>query len=256
MNTIKIEKRGAVTVLTLSRPEALNALNAQLLGDLERALADLRADRSSRAVVVTGEGGKAFAAGADIKEMRDLGPEGALELALRGQRVLKSLEDLPQMTVAAVNGFALGGGLELALACDFIVASNKARLGLPEVSLGLIPGYGGTQRLVRLVGYGWAKRIVLTGEMLAAEEARALGLVTEVAEPEALLERALALATLAASRSPEAVALAKRAILGGFDRPLADGLALEADCFSKAFATANSQEGLRAFLEKRSPQFN
>lgn len=249
------EVRDGVAVLTVNRPKALNALDARTVAELDAVLQHEAADPGVKALVVTGAGDKAFVAGADISEMSGLSPEQARAFALAGQRAFARLEGLPVATIAAVNGFALGGGSELALACDLVYASEKARFGQPEVNLGLLPGFGGTQRLARRVGPMRALEIVLTGEMYDAARAKELGLCLEVLPAEKLLEHALAKAKVIASRGPLAVAAAKRTLRAGADAGLAQGLALEAEAFGLVFATEDMREGTRAFLEKRPAQF-
>ncbi|MCB0411526.1 MAG: enoyl-CoA hydratase/isomerase family protein, partial [Bdellovibrionales bacterium] len=205
--------------------------------------------------LLTGEGEKAFVAGADIKEMKNLTPDQGAALSERGQRLFSQIEDFPCPVVAAVNGFALGGGMELALSCDFIIARNNARFGLPEVSLGLIPGYGGTQRLQRNLGRGWAKRMVLTGEMISAEQALQIGFVTEVLDEASFWPKLLGMAQLIAARGPKAVEFAKAAVNESDGLPLREGLRVEAKKFGECFGTSDQQEGIAAFIEKRKPDF-
>jgi len=244
-----------IGVLKIARPEALNALNKFVVQDLKVLVGELASKREIRALIVTGEGEKSFVAGADIKEFEGLHTSSARELALQGQALFSKIEDLPFPVIATVNGFALGGGLELALACDFILASSKARWGLPEVTLGLIPGYGGTQRLLRAVGRSLAKRVAMSGEMFTAKQGYEWGLFAEVHEPEALMTAALKLAETLASRAPLAVGWVKEAIHHGADHGLAEGLKHEADLFSRTFETSDHIEGVRAFIEKRAPNF-
>jgi enoyl-CoA hydratase len=245
-----------IGVIKISRPEAMNALNRQVLDDLKTLLNELSSKRGEiRAAIVTGDGEKSFVAGADIKEMENLTPAQAREMALGGQALFQKIEDLPFPVIAAVNGFALGGGLELALSCDFMIASKKAKWGLPEVTLGLIPGYGGTQRLTRVVGRATARRVALSGEMFNAEQGLQWGLFTEVIEPEALQTHCMKLAETLAARAPLAVGWAKQAINHGHDHSLAEGLKIEADHFGHTFETKDHTEGIKAFIEKRPPQF-
>jgi enoyl-CoA hydratase len=256
VQTLIVERAGAVAVVTLNRPDVLNALNLQMLAELREAIAGFDADDSLRAVILTGAGAKAFAAGADIAELNALGGARAgEEQARRGQALTTSLERLRVPVIAAVNGFALGGGCELAMACDVRIAAANARFGQPEVNLGALPGYGGTQRLTRLVGEGWAMYLCLTGEMIDAQEALRIGLVQRVTAPEALLDEAHRVAALIAAKGSFAVAAAKRAIIDGAALSLADGLALEAFRFGAAVATDDFREGTRAFLDKRAPNF-
>lgn len=244
-----------IGVLKIARPEALNALNKQVLHDLNLLLTELGNKRELKVLIVTGEGEKAFVAGADIKEMEKLSSTQAREIALSGQAIMQKIENLPFPVIAAVNGFALGGGLELALACDFIIASQKAKWGLPEVSLGLIPGYGGTQRLVRSVGRTMARRVALSGEIFTAEQGFQWGLFCQLAEPSELLSLAIKTAETLASRAPMAMAWVKEAINHGDDKTQAEGLKLEADLFGRTFETKDHIEGIAAFIEKRPPQF-
>ena len=243
-----------IGILTLNRPQALNALNQQLLGELKDLLKDVTKDGLLRCLVITGEG-KSFVAGADIKEMENHSPDQAQEMAKNGQALFDCIERLDVPVIAAVNGFALGGGLELALACDFIVASSKAKFGLPEVSLGLIPGYGGTQRLSRYVGKSIARLVALTGEIFSAQQMYEWGLVGKVCEPEDLLTEVQKIAQTIASRSPFALNLVKQAINQGYDREQSSGLALEAELFAQTFTSNDHNEGIKAFIEKRRPEF-
>lgn len=247
---------GAVAVLTLNRPKALNALNQPLLARLAERLTEVGGDATIRVVILTGAGEKAFVAGADIAEMVAHDARLAEHLASQGQHILNHIATLGKPVLAAVNGFALGGGCELALACDFLIASSKARFGLPEVTLGVIPGFGGTQRLARLIGRHNALRWILTGDVHSAEEALRLGLVTQVVEPEQLLPTALDVAQRLATRGPLALAAAKRVVDAGWDLPLADGLRKEARAFGRLFATADQKEGMTAFLQKRPATFS
>jgi enoyl-CoA hydratase len=222
---------------------------------LRDALVSLAGDSEVRAVVLTGAGDKAFAAGADIKEMLEMGVEEARAWGALGHECGELLETMPKATVAAVNGFALGGGCELALACDIRYASSNAMLGQPEIAIGVIPGWGGTQRLARVAGIGFAKELILTGRMVDAEEALRRGLVNAVFEPGELMERALELARSLASRSPLALAAAKTATNRALQGELGDDLDAEAETFSQLFATEDQKEGMRAFVEKRDPRF-
>ena len=249
------ERREAVALLTLNRPEQLNALSSAMLEALAARVAELAGDAELRAVVLTGAG-RAFAAGADIAEMQRMTPLEAEALSRLGHASLAALEALPVPVIAAVNGFALGGGLELALACDFIYAARKAKLGQPEVNLSLIPGFGGTSRLPRRVGPGWARELVLTGEPIASELAERIGLVNRVFDDEgALLEAALAAGQTIAKKGPLAVARAKRVLLEGQDADVRLAHALEQQAFAASFASQDRDEGLAAFVEKRPPRF-
>lgn len=244
-----------IAVLTLNRPDKLNAINTQVLADLQRAFRQARSDERVRGVVLTGSGEKAFAAGADIAEFTDLDALEGHRFALRGQAILTSIESLPKPVVAAVNGYALGGGCELALACHLRVASENAQFGLPEVSLGLIPGYGGTQRLPRLVGQGLAVEMILTGDRITAERAHAIGLVNHVVTLDDLLDKAKGIVRTIASKAPLAVAMALNA-LRSVDLPQAQGLQMEAALFGQACGTEDFQEGVHAFLNKQKPEFS
>jgi enoyl-CoA hydratase len=241
-----------VAVLTVNRPKQLNALDARTLEEIEGVLATLGA---ARALVVTGGGDKAFVAGADIAAMSRIGPVEARRFAELGHRVLDRLEALPIPTIAAVNGYALGGGCELAMACDLVYASEKARFGQPEVALGIIPGFGGTQRLARRVGVGRALELILTGDPIDARKAKEIGLALEVLPPEQLLDHARAQARKIAAKGPVAIAQAKRAVHAGADAALGAACELERQAFAALFGTEDAKEGMRAFLEKRPPHF-
>jgi len=251
---IRVERRGAVALVTLARPKVLNALDRATLEALASCIESLGRDGELRAVVLTGEG-RAFAAGADIAEMRTLEPAAARAFSELGHRATAALEALTAPTIAAVNGYALGGGCELALACDWIYASAKARFGQPEVNLGLIPGFGGTSRLVRRVGVAWAKELALSGEPIDAETALRIGLANRVFAPEELVDAALRMAETIASKGPQAVALAKRVIHEGQDADVRLAHTLEQTAFGLVFATADRCEGMDAFLEKRDAKF-
>jgi enoyl-CoA hydratase len=253
--TLQFQLENHVGVLTINRPEALNALNAELVEELGRLLLELKGNSDLRVLIVTGAGEKAFVAGADIKEMDARPADSGTEMARKGQAVFRQLEELHCPVIAAVNGFALGGGLELALACDFIVASNKAKLGLPEVSLGLIPGYGGTQRLSRSVGKATARLMTLTGDIYSAEQCEKWGLVSLLTEPADLMPTCQKIAQTIASRSPKALALAKKAINQGFDHTEGAGLNLEAELFGEVFKSEDKKIGVKAFIGKEKPQF-
>ena len=251
---VTTERHESVALLTLNRPKALNALDRATLEGLRADLAEVTRDDSVRALVLTGAG-RAFAAGADIAEMRSLSPMEAEAFSRLGHQTMRDLEALPIPTIAAVNGFALGGGCELALACDWIYASEKARFGQPEVALGLIPGFGGTSRLTRRVGVAWAKELVMTGEPIRAEEALRIGLANRIWAPEELLEGALGAARQAAAKGPLAVSLAKRILDEGQDTDARTAHALEQNGFGLIFGTEDHAEGMDAFLEKRDPVF-
>jgi len=248
------EVRGRTALITINRPEKRNALDRQVRSAFLDAMAAARENDPVRAVVVTGAGDKAFVAGADIGEFEGRSTVEQWRV-MKAATIFDAVERCPKPVIAAVNGYCLGGGMELALACDIRVASSAARFGQPEVNLGIIPGGGGTQRLPRIVGLGAALKMILTGDMVGAEEALRLGLVDEVVEPAALLDRALALAETIASKSPVAVAAAKEATRAALSLPLDDGLKLETALFQLCFASDDRAEGVRAFLEKRSAQF-
>lgn len=253
METLSFEQQGTIGILKVNRPKALNALNAQVLKELEGFFDAF--PKGLRCLIITGEGEKAFVAGADIKEMESSTPDQAHKQAQRGQALFDRIETCRVPVIAAVNGFALGGGFELALACDFIVASQNAKFGLPEVSLGLIPGYGGTQRLGRAIGKGKARFVTLTGDIYSAEQAYAWGVVVKVVPPAQLLSECLQIAEKIAARSPAALSLAKRAIHEGFDGNQWEALKLEAELFADTFRTKDHSEGIKAFIEKRAPRF-
>jgi enoyl-CoA hydratase len=252
--TLKIEREGGVVVITLHRPEALNALNLSVFDELEAVFTSLAEDPSLRAVILTGAG-KAFVAGADIKEMAAFTPPQARAFARRGQQVMNLIESFPRPVLAAVNGFALGGGCELAMACDLRIASERAKAGQPEVNLGVVPGFGGTQRLARLVGRAKAKYLLFTGEVISADHALALGLFDEVVAPEMLLPRCREIAATIAAKGPLAVSYCKQAVNVGIEATLAQGIDYEAELFAQTFATADQKEGMAAFTEKRAARF-
>jgi enoyl-CoA hydratase len=252
---ISVEREGQVAILTVNRPKLLNALNDVTLREMEHAFDALKADAEVRALVVTGAGEKAFVAGADINELARMQPLQAVELARFGQQVFGRLEQLGKPSIAMVNGFALGGGCELALACTLRTASTGAKFGLPEVSLGIIPGYGGTARLARIAGPGVAREWVLTGDLYSAEEAFRVGVVNRVFEPEKLREGTLALASKILSRGPVAVRLGMAAIARGINMSQQEAEHMECDMFGLAAATEDMREGMRAFLEKRPARF-
>jgi len=253
-DNILVERKENYAVITLNRPKVLNALNHKLMAELDAALDELGADDGVRAVVLTGAGDRAFAAGADIGEFNALPSASvAAKFSRRGQAVLNKLERLPKPVIAAINGFALGGGCELAMACDVRIAADTARLGQPEINLGIIPGYGGTQRLLRLVGRGAAKLLCLTGDQITAVEALRLGLVDKVVPAADLQAEVEALVVKLAGKAPVAAAAIKQAINVGSEGSLADGLAFEAAQFGLVFDTQDRAEGVNAFLEKRRP---
>lgn len=246
---------GAITTVTLNRPAALNALNATMLRELEEVFAGIAADAGVRVVLLTGAGEKAFCAGADIREFESTDARSGEQLALRGQRAFNNVATCKKPVLACINGFALGGGCELALACTLRLASTSARLGQPEIKLGLLPGFGGTQRLPRLIGAPAALRMILTGRMVDAAEALRLGLVDELHAPADLMREATALAETIAASAPLAAAAALQAVLGGEGRSLEDGLAHEARLFGQLSASEDKREGVAAFAAKRPAVF-
>ena len=252
---LRVEQRGPAALVTVDRPKVLNALDTATLEELTQAVRELSARAEVRGIVLTGAGEKAFVAGADIAAMTAMAPLEAQAHSERGHAVLLALLESPKVTVAAINGYALGGGLELALACDLRLASEDAVLGLPEVSLGVIPGFGGTQRLARLIGEARAKELVLTGDRVKAEQALAWGLVNRVLPKAQLVDEAVALVERIAKHGPLAVRTAKDVLTRGLDLPLPGALALEARAFGTLFATRDQREGMRAFLEKRPARF-
>lgn len=252
---LQIERKDAVATVVVNRPEKLNALNAATVTEFERCFRSLREDDTVRGIIVTGAGEKAFVAGADIGELAKMGPISGVRVSRQGQDAFRFLETMPKPVIAAVNGFALGGGLELALACHIRVASENARFGLPEVKLGIIPGYGGTVRLPRLVGRGRALELMLTGEMIGADEAHRIGLVNRVVPQVELMREAEALLQKILANGPIAVALALESVDRGLDTTLEDGLVLESNLFGLLAATEDMREGMQAFLEKRPAEF-
>jgi enoyl-CoA hydratase len=253
---IAVTREDAVAVLTIDRPEAMNALDVGTLTELRGRLVELRGEDGVGAIVLTGAGDRAFAAGADIKYMSALSVDEAKEWGGLGHEVGSLLETAPKATIAAVNGFALGGGCELALACDLRYAATSAKLGQPEVNLGIFPGWGGTQRLTRVCGLGVAKDLILTGRVVDAEEALRIGLVNGVFEPGELMEKTLEVARTIASKGPLAVAAAKVAINHALQGEHVENLQAEADSFGELFSSEDAREGMTAFIEKREPDFS
>ncbi len=249
----KIEN--GVAYITFNRPKALNALNSDLLNELLKALDEIDGDENIRVLVLTGAGEKAFVAGADISELATFNALQAKKFSEKGHQVIGKLQALSIPVIAAVNGFALGGGSEIALACDFIYASENARFGLPEINLGLIPGFGGTQRLPRLVGKNRAKEMIFTGKMLTAKDALEIGLVNRVVAPETLLEETTKTALVMAAKGKVSLRAAKYAVNKGMDVDLETGCRIEIDAFALTMASADAKEGTTAFLEKRPAQF-
>jgi enoyl-CoA hydratase/carnithine racemase len=249
------EKRDGIAFLTFNRPKVLNALNRKTMEELQHALLDARGDEATRVLILTGAGEKSFVAGADIGELSQQTPVNGKEFSLFGQGVIHVLETIGKPSICAINGFALGGGCEIAMACTIRMASKTAKLGQPEVKLGIIPGYGGTQRLARLCGKGVAHELCLAGEMISAEEALRVGLVNHVFEPLELLPAAETLAKKIVANAPVAVKYTMEAIERGIEMPQEEGLFLEATLFGLACATEDMREGTKAFLEKRKAEF-
>jgi len=252
---ILLEKKNAIAYITVNRPKVLNALNMATMEELRGAFHDVKNDKNIRVVIFTGAGEKAFIAGADISELAKHDAVSGKDYTHRGQNVLNLIENLGKPVIACLNGFALGGGCEIAMACTMRLASENAKLGQPEVKLGIIPGYGGTQRLPRLVGRGIAMQLVLTGDIISAEEAHRIGLVNEVTAPGELIPRAEAIAQKIIANAPLAIQYAMEAVNHGLDLPLAEGLYLEATLFGVCCATEDKKEGTAAFLEKRAASF-
>ena len=250
------EVKDKIATITFNRPKALNALNGALLEELSQALDEIAADEDIRALVLTGAGDKSFVAGADITELATFNSLSAKHFAQKGHRIIHKLQQLPIAVIAAVNGFALGGGTEIAIACDFIYASESAKFGQPEINLGVIPGFGGTQRLPRLIGTNMAKELIFTGKMISAAEALRIGLANKVVPPEQLLEEAMKTAGEIAVKGKVSLREAKQAINRGMDVDLATGCDIEIDAFAISFASPDAKEGTTAFVEKRKAEFD
>lgn len=253
--TLIVEQENEVVIVTINRERALNALNRSVVEDLQQFFSYYWSDEKVKCVIITGYGEKAFVAGADITELADLDVRSGNELSARGLYLMKTIQNFPKPVIAAVNGFALGGGCELALACDIRLASEKAKFGQPEVNLGIIPGYGGTQRLPRLVGKGKAMQLILTGEIISAQEAHRIGLADEVYPHDELMEKALKMAKTICSKAPIAICLAKESVNRGLETTLTAGCDLEKANFAQLCGTGDKNEGMEAFLEKRPPKF-
>jgi enoyl-CoA hydratase len=255
MDNVKTENKEGILIVTIDRPKLLNALNAQTVGEIWAAFEEARGDDSVKAVILTGAGEKAFVAGADIHELAQATPMSGKATAEKGQRAFRAIERFPKPVIAAINGFALGGGCELALACHIRIASEKAQLGLPEVTLGIIPGYGGTQRMARLLGKGRALELILTGDRIGAAEAERIGLVNKVVPADQLMQTCEELARKIMSRGPLAVSAAIEAVMSGSEMPFDEGQVLEATLFGLLCATEDTKEGMKAFVEKRPAEF-
>ncbi|MFD2170262.1 enoyl-CoA hydratase-related protein [Tumebacillus lipolyticus] len=249
------EVQDGVGIISLNRPKALNALNSTLLNEMGALLDDIAKDEQIKVVVITGAGEKAFAAGADIAEMQSLNAMDGRAFSANGMKHISKLETIPQPTIAAVNGFALGGGCEVVMACDIRIASTKAKFGQPEVNLGVTPGFGGTQRLPRLVGPAIAKELLFTGDVIGAERAYQIGLVNQVVEPEELMNKALEMAKKIAAKGQLAVKMCKQGVNEGMNMDLSRGLQYETELFGLSFSTEDQKEGMAAFLEKRQAEF-
>jgi len=251
---ILIERHDAVGIIKINRPKSLNALNIETLAEIRDAVTSLNSDDEIRVIIFTGEG-KAFVAGADIRQMMAMNEEEAKEFCNLGQKIFDIIENLDKPVIAAVNGFALGGGCELAMACDFRIASEDAKFGQPEVNLGIIPGFGGSQRLPRLVGKGIAKELIFTGDIIDAQTALRIGLTNRVVPAEDLLDQTIAIAQKIASKGPAAILIAKSVINRGLETDLAQGLEIEQEGFVQCVASGQAKEGMEAFLEKRKPNW-
>ena len=251
---LKIEERGMVAIMTINAPKSLNALNSAILGEMDDYLEEFDTQRF-RCLIVTGEGEKSFVAGADISEMAPLGPEQGKTFGRRGAEVFRKLETLPVPVIAAVNGFALGGGCELAMACDIRICSENAKFGQPEVGLGIIPGFSGTVRLARLVGMGMAKQLIYTGKAIKADEALRIGLVNAVVPQTELMDKAMEIANQIAANAPLAVSAAKLCINTEYDMDAEEAIAFENQAFGMCFSTEDQKQGMKAFLEKGKCEF-
>ena len=250
---LKIERQDGITVMIISAPKSLNALNSTILKEIDCFVSGL--DNTTRVLIITGDGEKSFVAGADISEMAHLNEPQGFEFGRLGAQVFRKIETLPIPVIAAVNGFALGGGCELAMACDIRIASVKAKFGQPEVGLGIIPGFSGTHRLPKLIGQGYAKEMIYTGKVIRADEALRIGLVNAIYEPEELMDKALEMAAMMLKNAPVAIRLAKQSINEGYDLDADGAIALENKLFGQCFATKDQKEGMDAFLNKRKADF-
>ena len=252
-NFLKVERNEGITVMKISAPKSLNALNSTILKEIDDFIGSL--DATTRVLIITGDGEKSFVAGADISEMAHLDEPQGFEFGRLGAQVFRRIETLPIPVIAAVNGFALGGGCELAMSCDIRIASNKAKFGQPEVGLGIIPGFSGTYRLPKLIGQGYAKEMIYTGKAIRADEALRIGLVNAVYAPEELMGKAMEMAEMMLKNAPVAISLAKQSINEGYDLDADGAIGLENKLFGKCFATSDQKEGMDAFLNKRKAAF-
>ena len=255
MNNLLMEVQNEIAVVTINRPKSLNALNSETLAELNTCLAEIEGRTDIKVVILTGSGSKSFVAGADISEMVNATPAEGRAMGLLAREAFGRLENMPQVTIAAVNGFALGGGCEISMACDIRVAAENAKFAQPECGLGILPGFGGTQRLARLVGKGRAKEMIFTCDMIDAQDAYRIGLANHVVPQEELLDYCKAMAGRIMKNAPYAVSLAKQVINSGADMDLDNGLKLEANIFGLSFSTEDKMEGMTAFLEKRPSKF-
>ena len=255
MNNLLMEVENEIAVVTINRPKSLNALNSETLAELDACFSEISERKDIKVVILTGSGAKAFVAGADISEMVNATPAEGRKMGMLAKEAFLKLETMPQVTIAAVNGFALGGGCEISMACDIRIASAKAKFGQPEVGLGITPGFSGTQRLPRLVGLGKAKELIYTAAVIHAEEACRIGLVNKVVESEELMNECMAMAKTIAAKAPLAVRYAKEAINRGVETDMDTGIVIENGLFGLCFATTDQKEGMEAFLWKRKPEF-
>lgn len=255
LKNVVIEKEDNIAILTINRPKALNALNSETLNDISKAIQFLKMEKDVYVVILRGAGEKSFVAGADIAEMKDLNQEEGKNFGILGNKVFRELENLDKPVIAAISGFALGGGCELAMSCDIRIASEKAKFAQPEVGLGITPGFGGTQRLPRIVGAGIAKELIYTGKTIKADEALRIGLVNKVVEPENLMEETMKMAKMIAANAPIAVKLCKDAINRGTQVNIDEAVLIEAEDFGKCFSTDDQTEGMTAFIERREKNF-
>ena len=254
-NTLLTDKEGVLGIITINRPKVLNALNSEVIHELKKAMLEMEADKEVKVVILTGSGDKAFVAGADIAEMSKIDAQGGREFSLSGHKLMETIEALDKPVIAAINGFALGGGCEISMACDIRIATEKSRFGQPEVNLGIIPGFGGTQRLMRLVGKGTAKMLVMSARMITAQEALRIGLIDMLTGDDELMSETKKLALEIASKSQNAVKLAKQSINAGHEMGLLASNQMEAIKFGECYYSSEQKEGMSAFLEKRPAKF-